>query len=149
VGRAFTPGGGERKKQVLDTGIKVSALDGGGTLMTWQKVGAQGPGAFAPLFSAGKDFVVPSPVSDGAWHHVAVVFPGAGGAARLYVDGADRGDAGLRLPASGPGIEIGSGGGKYLAGLLDEVRIYDRALDAGEIKAVYRREALQGNLINR
>ncbi len=149
VGRAFTPGGGEKKKQVLDTGIKPSDLAGGGTLMAWAKVGGQEPGAFAPIFSAGPSFVVQCPVRDGAWHHIAVVFPKAGSGAQLFVDGAERGDAGLKLPASGPDFEIGSEGERYLTGLLDEVRIYDRAVGAPEVKAIYRREALQGGLISR
>jgi uncharacterized cupredoxin-like copper-binding protein len=148
VGRAFTPGGGEKKKQVLDTGIKASVLDAGGTLMAWAKADGPEAGDFAPLFTAGKSFVVQCPVRDARWHHVVVTFPRTGSGARLFVDGVDKGAAGPQLATSATDIEIGSGGGRYLSGLIDEVRIYDRVLDAAEIGAVYRREAIQGKLIS-
>jgi plastocyanin len=149
VGRAFTPGGGERSRQVLNSGIKASQLAAGGTLMAWAKVGAEESKAFAPIFSAGKSLVVQCPVRDGLWHHVVVTFPPAGAEARLFVDGVERGAAGLELPAADASVEIGSAGGRYLSGLIDEVRIYDRVLDAAEIEATYHREAIQGKLISR
>jgi plastocyanin len=147
VGRAFTPGGGERRKQVLDTGIKASDLAGGGTLMAWAKVGGGDSKAFAPIFSAGRTLVVQCPVRDNAWHHVVVTFPPGGAESRLFVDGVDKGASGLTLPTAAASFEIGSAGDKYLSGLIDEVRIYDRVLDAAEIEATYRREAIQANLI--
>jgi hypothetical protein len=147
IGRAFTPGGGERRKQVLDTGIKASQLAGGGTLMAWAKVGAEDSKAFAPIFSAGRTLVVQCPVRDNAWHHVVVTFPPGGADSRLFVDGVDRGAAGLKLPTADASLEIGSAGDRYLSGLIDEVRIYDRVLDPAEIEATYRREAIRGNLI--
>jgi plastocyanin len=147
VGRAFTPGGGERKRQILDTGIKTSQLAGGGTLMAWAKVGGEDSKAFAPIFSAGRSFVLQSPVRDNAWHHVVVTLPPGGAESRLFLDGVDHGASGLTLPAVAASLEIGSAGDRYLSGLLDEVRIYDRVLDTAEIEATYRREAIQGNLI--
>jgi len=149
VGRAFTPGGGEQTRHALDSGVRASALAGGGTLMAWARVGGEGAAAYAPIFSAGRSFVVQCPVNDNLWHHIAVTFPPAGAESRLYLDGADRGAAGLRLPTGDPTFEIGSAGGRYLSGLLDEVRIFDRVLDPAEIEAIYRREAIQAKLISR
>jgi plastocyanin len=146
VGRAFTPGGLEETPRVLDSGIKASELAGGATLMAWVKAGVKGSQPSAPMFSAGPSFVVESPVQDNRWHHVAVTLAQGGADGRLYVDGADRGAAGLRLPANDARIEIGSSAGRFLSGLLDEVRIYDRVLAAPEIAATYRREAEEGKL---
>ena len=146
VGRAFTPGGLGGSTRVLDSGIKASELSGGATLMAWVKTkGAAG--GFAPVFSAGPSFVVLCPVADNRWHHVVMTFAPGGAAGRLYIDGADRGEAGLRLPAANASLEIGSAGGRFLSGLLDEVRIYDRVLPGPEIAATYRREAEEGKLL--
>jgi plastocyanin len=146
VGRAFTPGGLERTPHVLDTGIKASALSGGGTLMAWVKTNPGGPD-FAPVFSAGSSFIVPAPRQDGRWHHLVITCPPRGGVGRRFVDGVDEGPEPLRLPSSDPPFEIGSEGGRFLAGLLDEVRIYDRVLPAPEIESIYRREAREGGLL--
>ena len=147
VGRAFTPGGLQKTPRVLEAGVKTSELKDGGTLMAWVKV-RQWPvsGLPAPVFSAGPSLVVAPPWRDDRWHHLAVVFPAAG-PGRLYVDGSDRGEAGLQLPAPAAGLEVGSAGGRFLHGLLDEVRIYDRVLPPGEIAALYHREAALGGLL--
>jgi len=82
-------------------------------------------------------------VCDGAWHHVAVVLENDGSPnvndVLLYVDGV------LEVPSSVgdevvdtvlvPDVRIGVWGvaNRYFEGLIDEVRIYDRALTADEI----------------
>ncbi len=89
-------------------------------------------------------------VNDGQWHHVAFVVDATGG--RLYVDGAPRasrawtGTAGpsttlepLRLGYY-PGLARGS---HYFAGALDDVRLYNQALSADDIEALYRAGAFQ------
>ena len=80
-------------------------------------------------------------VNDNAWHHVAFVVDQTG--ARLYVDGAlraSRGWTGTPGPATTlqpvtfaayPGIA-----GTTLAGALDDVRIYGRALGTSEIASL-------------
>ncbi len=146
IGRAFTPGGLERTSQVLDSGIKAADLAGGGTLMAWVKA-KKGGSEFAPVFAAGSAFVFESPIRDDRWHHLVVTLPPGGEAPRLYIDGSEKGLVSLRLPATDVNFEIGSAGGRFLVGLLDEVRIYDRVLPASEIAAVYQREAKEGHLI--
>jgi hypothetical protein len=80
---------------------------------------------------------------DNEWHHVAATVPQGGALpdTRLYVDGAD-----VSAPASATvaynlkanvDVAIGMGGsiatGRFFQGLIDDVRIYDRALSAEEI----------------
>ena len=79
-------------------------------------------------------------VDDGQWHHVAAVYDGAN--KFLYVDG--------RLDASCPATgfitqnsypacigENAEAPGRIWNGLIDEVSIYNRALTASEIQAIY------------
>ena len=83
-------------------------------------------------------------LNDGQWHHVAATYDGK--AVRSYIDGVEKGH-----PVKTPGplkkstwdLCIGNsvveyGTGEFLAfdGLIDEVRIYNRALSAAEIKAL-------------
>jgi len=74
---------------------------------------------------------------DGAWHHVVATVPADGGAT-IAID-----DASVTDPDPAPAIHVDTndgvslgcrGDGIYaLIGVLDEVRIYDHVLDAGEI----------------
>ena len=78
----------------------------------------------------------------GCWHHVAGTYDGSH--MRVYLDGVEVGN----LPITGT-VEAGndeiylsypsgaSPGAETLDGLLDEVKIYNRALDATEIQAIY------------
>src|SRR2546425_7392523 len=82
--------------------------------------------------------------NDGQWHHVAFVVDATGGT--LYVDGVQHGS----IPWTGtPGastsiqpVYLGRypgayGGAEYFAGLLEDVRIYTRALSSAEVLTVY------------
>ena len=76
------------------------------------------------------------------WHHLALTYDGA--ELRLYVDGDERGNAAVgkrRVPVAG-GLALGrrgdnSGDGYHFRGVLDEVRLYGRALAAEEIKGLF------------
>ena len=83
-------------------------------------------------------------VNDGQWHHVAGVYDGAN--MFLYVDGTldvsqpatgsiAQNSAPLRIGANASDGEDGTG--YYFNGLIDEVSIYNRALTASEIQAIY------------
>ncbi|MBN1674724.1 MAG: fibronectin type III domain-containing protein, partial [Kiritimatiellae bacterium] len=83
-------------------------------------------------------------INDGKWHLLALTVAADGG--RLYVDGVERdhlewiGTPGATTTSQG--LSIGhypnsSGGGEYFAGLIDEVRLYNRALSASEVQQLY------------
>jgi CD109 antigen len=80
-------------------------------------------------------------ITDGKWHHVALVWDGL--RRRLYVDGVQLtlDNAGLKtlLPATGGmyfGAERTLQQGCFWAGLLDDVRIYDSALSKSDISNI-------------
>lgn len=85
-------------------------------------------------------------INDGQWHHVAVTFANDGtpniGDAKLYVDSvldtAPTIVAGALNTVAGTAVQIGRDQSSRLwNGALDDVRLYDRALTAAEIEAVY------------
>jgi hypothetical protein len=92
-------------------------------------------------FGTGKRFALGKSraVNDDRWHQVAGVFEG--GHARLYVDGED--EAVETIEPVSPALSqwaLGraSWGGTPYRGLLDDVRLFARALNAAEIQALYR-----------
>ena len=95
-----------------------------------------------------------SALNDNLWHHVAAAFDGQ--TVRCYVDGVE---SSRRVRNSGllhkttwdlciGNSVVGYGTGELLAfdGMIDEVRIYDRALSAAEIKALAKAKGVPGNL---
>jgi len=80
-----------------------------------------------------------SPVNDDEWHHVAATWDNAGESI-LYVDAAraaSTANTGNIFSFSGR-IRLGrpNDSSRYYNGLLDEVRLYDRILPAGEIQKI-------------
>jgi hypothetical protein len=82
--------------------------------------------------------------NDGQWHQVVFVADASGG--RLYVDAVQKASQPWTGPAGAPSttqeLRLGhypgvTGGDSYLPGLLDEVRVYDRALSAAEVAQIY------------
>jgi glucose/arabinose dehydrogenase/PKD repeat protein len=72
----------------------------------------------------------------GTWSHVATTYDG--GTLRLYVNGtqvASKAQTGA-IPASSSPLQLGGNSiwGEYFGGLLDEVRVYNRALSPAEIQ---------------
>ena len=85
-------------------------------------------------------------INDGQWHHIAGVRDTAAGQARLFVDGALEASladtTGIFLEVNSVPWNIGNvpGSGSVRFpwdGLIDEVEIFNRALSATEIKAIY------------
>jgi len=79
----------------------------------------------------GKPLTSTAIIDDGAWHHVGLVWDGAN--RTLYVDDIEVAkDAQSSLAASGGGLYIGAGStlapGTFWSGLIDDVRIYNRAV---------------------
>jgi hypothetical protein len=92
--------------------------------------------------------IQPGEVLDGQWHHCTASFDGEW--MRVYLDGKEIGS--LQRPgriAVSPGVPayIGSSGGtsEHFHGMLDDLRIYERALTPAQIAALYQagRDALQ------
>lgn len=86
-------------------------------------------------------------VNDGQWHHVAVSFANDGTPdildARLYIDGTEETtfttvlSRTVNTTASGD-VKIGSDvQNRFFSGVIDEPRIYNRALSGAEIAALY------------
>jgi hypothetical protein len=80
----------------------------------------------------------PSALPNGAWTHVATTYDGA--TQRFYVNGvqvASRAQTGA-MPAGAGALRIGGNSAwasEFFQGLIDDVRIYNRALPASEIQA--------------
>ena len=71
-----------------------------------------------------------------AWSHLAATFDGA--VVRLFVNGVQVGSLGFSgsMAASTGCVAVGGNSvwGEWFAGLIDEVRVYNRALSASEIQ---------------
>jgi len=76
-------------------------------------------------------------VSLSTWYHCVLVYDGTGG--MFYVDGTSRGQKDGKFDNTSSNIVIGSkdGGGNPWNGLVDDVRIYNRALSESEIQRLY------------
>jgi hypothetical protein len=86
----------------------------------------------------------------GSWYHVAFIYDGDGAAnadrLKVYVDGQEKtlsfvGTIPSFLQNSSASVKIGKFGrilGRYFNGTMDDVRIYNRALGAGEILELAR-----------
>jgi Concanavalin A-like lectin/glucanases superfamily len=97
--------------------------------------------------------IVQVPIELGAWIHVAATLDDATGTMCLYTNGvlAAQTTTGIRPlaaldPNQSPGIGIGDvheGGGNdfQFIGDIDEIALYDRALSAPEVKAIYSANA--------
>jgi len=86
--------------------------------------------------TVGKGFGVDvTPFSDGQWHHVAFVFDGVDGEAKLYVDGRRMGNTVPYSPVTISGAaRIAS---HNYVGSYDEVAIFERTLTTDEILSMY------------
>jgi hypothetical protein len=81
-------------------------------------------------------------IRDGNWHHIVATFDGR--YLRLYVDGVLRATTdtgGTTVRTSNTPLYIGRGWGGYARMTVDEIRIYNRALSAEEIQALYQAKA--------
>jgi hypothetical protein len=93
------------------------------------------PGSFLRIGSD-VDVTAPSAITLNAWTHLAATYDGA--TLRLFVNGTQvtsRALTGTIVSSTQP-LRIGGNQvwGEYFAGLIDEVRVYNRALSAAEIQ---------------
>ncbi len=91
-----------------------------------------------PLFSGqSADVGGSTDFLDSRWHHVAATYDGT---LRLYVDGALNNSSAVTLNTTTQMLYIGRAPvrmSEYFDGDIDDLRIYDRALRANEISALY------------
>ena len=121
-------------------GVVISQLDGiGGSGETWLGIEAVSGKLMTGLVPPPAGRFVPQPlvsesvITDGQWHNVGFVWDGTHRS--LYVDGVevakDATTQAALKPATG-GLYIGAGknleAGTFFAGLIDEVRIYNRVV---------------------
>ena len=79
-------------------------------------------------------------IKPGRWTHIAVVRDLKARKLRWYVDGKLVGEAAAPYPAaraSSLPVHIGHGYAGHFGGLIDDVGVWNRALDAGEIRGVF------------
>lgn len=94
-----------------------------------------------------------SPITDGQWHHIAAVGDIGGDAMALYIDGVlNNSSAPAFTPTTFPATNgkngtVGAndtGGGQFFNGVIDDYRMYDRALSADEIATIYAARGVDG-----
>lgn len=114
-----------------------------GSGLTLYETYSPGPLAGGNIWLGGYDGIVNGSTSipDNTWHHATLVFR-RGTSTRVYLDGVDNTAAPLSTPGSNtlsnsyPLIIGGLTGGNF-NGLIDDARVYNRALSAAEIAAIY------------
>ena len=130
----------------LEAWVRPSALGGWRTVVFKERPGGVVYGLFAdqagsrPLgqvfIGSERNAVGTAAVPLNAWTHLATTFDGA--VVRLYVNGVLAGSTSVSgsMGASTGVLRIGGNSiwGEWFAGLIDEVRVYNRALSAGEIQ---------------
>ncbi len=136
------------------TGMTVSAWVNPNVLSSWRTViikerpnglsyalyghdNAPRPAAYVNTGGADTSAPGASGLSADTWTHLAATYDGAG--LQLYVNGnqvSSQAVAGIPVASASP-LRIGGNSvwGEYFAGLIDEVRVYNRALSAAEIQA--------------
>jgi uncharacterized repeat protein (TIGR03803 family) len=97
---------------------------------------ANRPSGVASIGGANRDATSSSALQAGAWSHVAVTYNGS--LLKLWVNGVLRGSRSIKgsiLVSNGP-LMIGGRNvlGEYFDGVIDNVRVYNRALGAEEVQ---------------
>jgi len=110
-------------------------LDGGNTL--WAYLNGSVAAATTSSFTTTSDI----------WQHVAMVYDGVSNTVVFYLNGASDSKATsvsgvLDSPAQDLFIGSYTQGAEFFSGLIDEVRIYNRALSATEVADLYARSAI-------
>jgi hypothetical protein len=124
--------------------VIISQTDGFGSGETWLGITASDGNLMTGLVppKVGRSVIFPleslSLITDGFWHHVGFVWDGA--YRSLYVDGTEVAkDTATQNPmkSATSGLYIGAGKNleavTFFSGLIDDVRIYNKALSAEEI----------------
>ena len=98
------------------------------------------------------DTVVDPDMEDGAWHHVACVYDSVAELTKFYVDGVKQlelNQYGPLIAPVSPAIVLGGEGNDddFWKGLMDDFRVYDMALDDGQIAGLTCPGNLNGDTV--
>jgi hypothetical protein len=109
---------------------------GGLTYALYASNDAAHAGGYISVGSTDTSVIAPTSLAVNQWSHVAVTF--GGGTFKIYVNGtqaATLNKTGTMATSTNP-LRIGGNTiwSEYFAGLIDEVRIYNRVLSAAEIQ---------------
>jgi len=128
--------------------------DGGGPAAAFEEIYCEGSSndiidlclvdgvpEFIVLGSSWVTLKAPAAITVNTWHYIAAVLQsGVGG--KIYVDGQLAGTDTNMLPAGQLPYEtdigrfVGNGGSRYFSGVIDEVRVYNRALSPSEVQLI-------------
>jgi hypothetical protein len=121
------------------------SMVGWGDIMPGTRFGVSGLANLAartdqPIFSGQSAdlYSTTTNIVDGNWHHIAVTYDGS--TLRLYLDGALNNNGALTLNTTTRMLYIGRAPvrmSEFYDGDLDDLRIYDRVLNATEISALF------------
>ncbi len=93
-------------------------------------------------------------MNDNKWHNAVAVYTSSDDTVRFYVDGVlndTKTQAGAAIDTSSPfALTIGSNtvSTQFFPGSIDDVRLYNRALSASEVAALYRSTAANTSSVN-
>jgi hypothetical protein len=139
---SFVHGGG-RVKTTASTGKILVKPHTVGLRFALSLVGGKADFRFDDGVSGSDSVMSTGLINDGSWHHIAGVFDNPNDTLKLYVDGvlSATAPATKEPQTSGSPLTIArydSAVGEYLAGEIDEVRLWDRPVSATEITKNYR-----------
>jgi hypothetical protein len=93
------------------------------------------------------EIVVSGTISTNTWYHLNVVYRDSGSDYYVYLDGNLVSTFSAATPSDSSGSTLGAnngGGSPYFDGIIDDLRIYNRALSEPEIQALYELGRVQG-----
>jgi len=133
------------------TEVMLGRDDGNTSLHWWIGCTAGGTTGFSLNDRNGDGVYLTGPaINDGGWHQIVAVRDGAAGMTRLYVNGSEVDSAafnhGADFASATAPLNIGwlnLWPGYHYEGILDDLVIYDRALDPAEVQQQYQ-NGLQG-----
>lgn len=110
--------------------------NGGSTMMIWD---------YGDLSSGGRTVASAIPIDLSGWHHYVYITSQSGNKKQMYLDGVLKSNAAYGLSCSnknlpffiGAATDGGAGGSIRFHGKIDDVCIYNRALNTNEVSALY------------
>lgn len=137
----YAPLGADDTYFASSTGKGISFMTTGSATQDWQSKDFLCTGNGAPSSANPRAIAAPGTLADNTWHMMTCVL--SSGVAQLYLDGralSMRVSVAAAIPSENSQWQIGSaarGLGDFTDGTIDDERVYNRALSAAEIQALY------------